>query len=499
MDDTATHHTLGVEAALHMLGEAGLHIGASARTHRVLLDSFDGRLYAAGVIAEHRDGSVVVSQAGSPTVALATDQVPRRAADLPPGPLRQRLGELLEERALLELIAVDGEAIPAERRNAEGKAVATVTVTTGALDGATWVAEISELRGHEGRAAEIAEALASIGARPSSGGLLHLAARAAGVDVNGIDLSPTVDLDPHAPSVDGFGAALRRLDEAIEATWDGTIAEIDVEFLHDLRVAIRRTRSVLASAKGVLFEAARVEFADEFRWLGSITSRVRDLDVYLLEWPGYAAELDPEIRPALGPVRDHLEQHCRAAHAELVTQLGTARAVQLRRRWSAWLEAPAGGKRAERALGKVVARRVERAQQRVLEDGRAIASSSPPEALHDLRKRAKRLRYLLECFGGLAPGDLRKSFVRTLKGLQDNLGEFQDTAVHAAELRSIAHELSADPAGAPTDTILALGQLRERLDGRRATAREEFAARFAAYDTKATRKLLGELTEAMRG
>jgi CHAD domain-containing protein len=131
--------------------------------------------------------------------------------------------------------------------------------------------------------------------------------------------------------------------------------------------------------------------------------------------------------------------------------MGSDRAGEIRRRFAQWLDAPTPGEEARRPLGDVVAERLRAAQRRVIADGRAIDADSPADDLHELRKRAKKLRYLVECFGGLMPEEPRKAFVKTLKGLQDNLGEHQDTEVHVTELHTIAHEL----ADAPTDTILA--------------------------------------------
>lgn len=74
----------------------------------------------------------------------------------------------------------------------------------------------------------------------------------------------------------------------------------------------------------------------------------------------------------------------------------------------------------------------------------SVTSSPPPgpaEELHELRKDAKKLRYLLECFGSLYSPRPRKEFVQRLKALQDNLGEHQDTEVHVGELRTISSEL----------------------------------------------------------
>ena len=64
--------------------------------------------------------------------------------------------------------------------------------------------------------------------------------------------SPTIALDPKTPAADGFRAVLAHLAAAIELNVPGTIDDIDPEFLHDLRVAVRRTRSVLSNARRVL-------------------------------------------------------------------------------------------------------------------------------------------------------------------------------------------------------------------------------------------------------
>ena len=133
----------------------------------------------------------------------------------------------------------------------------------------------------------------------------------------------------------------------------------------------------------------------------------------------------------------------------------------------------------------------------MLRDGRAIDAESPGERLHDLRKDAKKLRYLLECFGSLFPADDRKAFVNQLKDLQDNLGEHQDAEVHLAQLRDLAHDLH-ERSVVDTDALLAMGRLSDQLERRRTEERAAFAKRFAKYDRKANRKALARMLEKVR-
>ena len=80
--------------------------------------------------------------------------------------------------------------------------------------------------------------------------------------------------------------------------------------------------------------------------------------------------------------------------------------------------------------------------------GGAIDDASPAEDYHELRKKGKELRYLLELFGApLYPAEVVKPMIRTLKGLQDVLGRHQDREVQVAPLRSLAHEVARRPGG----------------------------------------------------
>ncbi len=148
------------------------------------------------------------------------------------------------------------------------------------------------------------------------------------------------------------------------------------------------------------------------------------------------------------------------------------------------------GDRGLEPLPKTVGRRIRRAHRVMVERGRTITPSTPAETVHELRKDAKKLRYLIECFGGLYDKAARTAFVGRLKALQDTLGEHQDAEVHAHALRTIADDRRRRWSA---DTLLAIGQLVERLEQRRLASRDELADRFDAFDKKATAKALKDL------
>ena len=489
------------------LAGAGFEVSPFRRTERTLLDTFDGRLHAAGMrleVAKEAASLRLTVTDGGPAPAVTTvTQVPATVADLPPGPLRTRLAPVVEVRALLPQVTVSSMHATAVRRNGSGKAVAAVDIHDELMLGSgqrlsvAWSAEVVPFEGYDKAARQAGGLLESIGVRGLNGDPFEVAAKEAGVDLRGFQDRPSVPLDPSEPAAGGYRRVLANLAATVEANRQGTVDDVDSEFLHDFRIAVRRSRSILSHAKGVLPSEGRRHFGAELKWLGAATSPLRDADVYLIEWPGYVAPLDSESSAALGPLLAHIRARRAAEHAALVGELSSPRYRRLVTEWAAWLgeaEAPAKGRR---PLGTVVAARILDAQEQLLARGRPITPATPAEELHELRKDAKRLRYLLECFGGLLPASRRKPFVQRLKALQDNLGEHQDTEVHTAQLQAMSQELHGAP-GVDAGTLIAMGRLTEIFEQRRQHAREEFAGRFRAYDTKQTARVLDELLQAAR-
>ena len=86
----------------------------------------------------------------------------------------------------------------------------------------------------------------------------------------------------------------------------GVIADIDTEFLHDFRVAVRRTRATLKLTGDVLPDAMADRFAPDFKWLGDLTTPTRDLDVFLLGFDEMAGDLQAADAADLDPFHAHL-------------------------------------------------------------------------------------------------------------------------------------------------------------------------------------------------
>jgi CHAD domain-containing protein len=494
--------------AIEALSELGFDFGSPVETTTTLLDTFDGRLHRAGLRLRTTESARVELELSGPGTAPAhvtVEAAPRRPGDIPPGPLRARVAALTDVRALLPQLRVGSRRTSGTLRDAAGKVVVAAELHEGVhlvdrpdVDCPTATLEIHELPGYAKQTGRTLEALRAAGVEECETDTLTLCAAAAGVDLAGYTATASVPLDAEMEAGDGYRRVLANLATTITANWQGTIDQIDPKFLHELRIAVRRSRVVLANANHVVPAEVRDHVRHELSWLTDLTSTPRDLDVYLLEWSNYTDPLGADAASHLEPVRTLLERRRTEAHDELARGLRSERAATLISSWQAWLAEPAGEPlpgRAQRPIGPVVAKRIARAHHRLLERGRSITPDTPAAQLHDLRKDAKKLRYLLECFAGLLPKRARKKYVKRLKALQDNLGEHQDAEVHVQMLRTVAAELHET--GAPVDTIVAIGQLTEWLDQQRQAARAEFAERFADYDTPSTQRTLDAMLDGM--
>jgi CHAD domain-containing protein len=292
---------------------------------------------------------------------------------------------------------------------------------------------------------------------------------------------------------------LHDLGDAVERQWPAVRADIDPEAVHQLRITLRQARAVLWAARDVLPDPAREDALDLAGALADRTGAARDLDVQLADWAARLDGTDPVRRAALEPVLDRLRRRRASVHDELAAALDDLGLDAWITRWHALVDASRDehGRRprhAKRRVGPVIARRLEQAHRRLVHDGRAIDDDSPAEQLHDLRKDAKRLRYVAESFAPLVERGRRRDYVRRVKALLDHLGAHQDAVVHQHQLAELVHEFAT----APAPTCDALAELTTEADARSTCLRSGFAEAFDRFDRGATRRSLRRVLDDLR-
>ena len=487
-------------ALTHLLSDRlEVKVGKPSTLDRVLLDSFDRRLRAAGLSADLSAG-----RAGSGTLTLREPGAPPRTADvasaprhlaeeLPAGPVRDRLTEVLGVRALLPIVRVRSRTRPVAVLNDDAKTVVRLELEQAEVagDGRARAALGPRLRvqpvlGYDKAFERVARELTvELGLATAPVPLFDEAAALAGARPDGTSSKVGVKLARGTPADEAAGAVLSRLADIAEENLPGTLEDLDTEFLHDMRVSVRRARSVLRELRGVHPPTERAHLRDELRWVQGLTGPVRDLDVQLLEWGELTAALPRERAGDLAPLQKLLSRRRAAARRALRRGLRSRRFAECLVEWRALAAGTPGADpaadtpRARMPIEAVAGDRIRSVYRRMVRDGSRIDDESPAEALHDLRKRGKELRYLLELFGGVFPVSVVNPTISSLKGLQDVLGRFQDRAVQAELLRGLGVELAAAPGG--PGALMAVGLVVEALHADQVAARQAFAERFEEF------------------
>jgi len=260
--------------------------------------------------------------------------------------------------------------------------------------------------------------------------------------------------------------------------------------------------TVVGQFKGVFPRESVERFREEFAWIGALTGPTRDVDVYVLKMDDYRSTLPEAVQRDLRPLEEFLRRHQEIEQNKLAAGLDSSRYPDLIRHWREFLETPLPDDptlpEAKRPIREVASERIARCFRRVLKKGRAIDDDSPPEKLHRLRIECKKLRYLLEFFRSLyEPHDV-EPVVKSLKRLQDNLGDFNDLQIQRKTLERFAHEMVAEGC-ATVESLMAMGRLIERLEARQAEARSQFTKRFAAFDDLPTRERVARVIHRPEG
>ena len=485
----STQNAVAVDAlAAALQPKFAVAVGPERAVSQTWLDTFDWRLHAAGISLEYaEDGPLTAHLPDGARLQcpLPARGWPAQADDVPAGLLRDALAPIITPRALLPVVTAHRTARESRVLNHDEKTVARLVIEND--DNGTSRVLVQPLRGYDAASDWIARRLTrvdgftAVKTTPYDDALANASRKP-----SDYDKSPTVPLRPETPAPVAIATVLQHFVAAIDENLAGTIEAIDTEFLHDLRVAVRRTRSILKLTGDVLPADMAARFAPDFKWLGDLTTPVRDLDVYLLGFDDMAAGLASADPRHLEPFRSFLGRHRTVERHRLVCGLRSRRFEQLMDGWRSALARAADGADAGPPIATLAGQRVKRVFRRVVRLGEQITADSPSEEVHALRKRCKELRYLLEVFRPLHADEPHRLLVKELKALQDTLGEFQDGEVQRQAVRQFAAEMMEEGT-APPETVLAMGELAAQLDARQVRARAELVDRLQPFLAKENR------------
>ncbi len=294
-------------------------------------------------------------------------------------------------------------------------------------------------------------------------------------------------------------AVARVLAEYRDMAIDNLPAVLDggVEDLHQFRVSMRRARSVLGVAEGVLPDHERLGASRALRSMARLSSPVRDLDVYIADLPGLCDGVGDPADPAAAATLVELAVAMREQPS--VSFEWALRGPDGKSMFDSWsmvssptpMGAGEPGPLATLPALELVDGWTRKAFKQTRRKGRRALESDDLEHWHDLRKALKKLRYLVAAFASQHdPGDLRR-VRRHLRRLQDHIGLLQDLRVQqelTSELLGRARRAGLVRGAELASTLDSV--LAERLLG----AQGRCTGAWEDFDTPATRKAVRRLT-----
>jgi len=259
----------------------------------------------------------------------------------------------------------------------------------------------------------------------------------------------------------------------------------DPEELHQLRVAARRIEATLGLFKHQLpprLVHARQGAKGVLRALGA----VRDLDVQLAELRQYCSALPSAERAAAAPLRSRLEEEQAHTRQRMLGMLDS----EATRHWLESLDHASANCAAANApaaplAATVIPERVRGRFRKLRKAVRKLDSRSTMEEYHAVRRRAKQLRYAIEC-GSSMLGKPAEETLKVLRRLQDRLGGQQDAYMAKNRLAALV----AEGARLPPETLFLMGRLAEHHFGETRQARKTL--------TRSWRRVNGKRWKALR-
>ncbi|WP_343600707.1 CYTH and CHAD domain-containing protein [Mycobacterium sp.] len=252
-------------------------------------------------------------------------------------------------------------------------------------------------------------------------------------------LGATQHATPPAPADPVHRALAEQVDELL--AWDRAVRADADDAVHQMRVTIRKIRSLLQAAPESFGLSDDSWIVDELRELAAVLGAARDAEVLADRYQRALDGLPPEL--VRGAVRARLVGGARQRYAaglrRSLIALRSTRYFRLLDALDAVLVAPAGVQAPPEAARSTV-HTVYRRMRRAAKTAARAPEAERNEALHQIRKKAKQLRYT-----AAATGEMEVS--KGSAAIQTLLGDHQDSVVsraHLSQQAAAAHAAGDD-------------------------------------------------------
>ena len=284
---------------------------------------------------------------------------------------------------------------------------------------------------------------------------------------------------------------LLRLREQVELIrqYDPLVRHDVPDAVHQMRVAVRRLRNVLASYRPVVVREQTDSVRDELRWLAAVLGEPRDAEVMRERLETMLAEEPPEVVRGAGYERmdEEMGEDYALARARMLEALESDRYFALLDRLGELSTDPPWRAKAAEPVDTVLRKRVRHDYQRLVQRVELADGADDDQRehlLHEARKAAKRVRYAAEALTGVY-GTPAKRFVKGIKRVQSRLGEHHDAFVTQDRLRELG-----DDAAHTGDNAFVFGTLHAREERALLESEDQFVRAWAKASKKKLRRWL---------
>jgi CHAD domain-containing protein len=307
---------------------------------------------------------------------------------------------------------------------------------------------------------------------------------AAGLDPAANTLQGAVDVEATQPFELAQLALLRRYFLAMTDK-EAEVRAGSATAVHEMRVAGRHLEVLLRAFRG-RGPSWAISSRPRIHGLIKALGAVRDADVQWAFLDSAQTSLEAEQRAAFEPVRARLQEQQAKARTRLFQALDSPAVQTWQQEWREQLknDAPAI-EPSQPAVTAIVARELVReAFRKLCKRASRIEKKSTAEDYHEVRIRAKRLRYTLDAFASLY-GGAAEDFGKALAKLQTVLGNFHDATVREQRFTALV----ADGPRLPSSTSFVVGRMVERDTQAVERCREKFPKTYRRVHKRRWREL----------
>ena len=244
------------------------------------------------------------------------------------------------------------------------------------------------------------------------------------------------NIGAHMKALDAFRVVFYQFYTLVEIHRQRYLETKNNEELHQFRVNLRKSRSLLQIVHGLFDDAISKRFIDGFKQLASQTNTKRDLDVF----EEYLANENARVH-----LRPFITQSKESEDDTLTELLASFETTSFLAEWKMVLEDEEGffaGKNASmpfKALGALSLKgEIEALSKKI----KRLHEAAPLSRFHKVRIEFKRLRYLLEVCEHLFISNPLSKAVKKAKIMQELFGTLQDRDIQRDVLQSFETEPS---------------------------------------------------------